>query len=243
MELYDAFDHAIASTAAIVTTVRPDQAAAPTPCTEWNIRDLLNHIIGTLWLSEALLSDRAPRHPMAPGGLPGTDLTGQDPAAAYAEASAAALTAAGAGDTLTRMHTTPLGDMPGPALAGHVAKWCGVHAGEGIARAGGGQRCGRCVGVGGCGIFAGQVGAGQAAGRHRIAGRAVGEQGLAEPQCADHVVEQVADVPLGTRGGRANLIGTYGLDDRSGRGDGMVERFVELHRESSPDRQVPGPGN
>jgi uncharacterized protein (TIGR03086 family) len=127
MELYEAFDRAVASTAGIVKTVRPDQADAPTPCTEWDVRDLLNHIIGTLWLSEALLSDHAPRHPMAPGGLPGTDLAGQDPAAAYAEAAAAALTAASAGDTLTRVHTTPLGDMPGPALAGFTTLDIVVH--------------------------------------------------------------------------------------------------------------------
>src|SRR5262249_56273729 len=84
MELYEAFDQAITSTAAIVKTVRPDQAGAPTPCTEWDVRDLLNHVIGTLWLSEALFADHAPRYPMAPGALPGTDLTGEDPAAAYA---------------------------------------------------------------------------------------------------------------------------------------------------------------
>jgi len=127
MELYEAFDRAVASTAGIVETVRPDQAGAPTPCTEWDVRDLLNHIIGTLWLSEALLSDHAPRHPMAPGGLPGTDLAGPDPAGAYAEASAAALTAASAGDSLTRVHPTPLGDMPGPALAGFTTLDLLVH--------------------------------------------------------------------------------------------------------------------
>ena len=127
MELYDAFDRAIASTAAIVKTVRPDQAATSTPCTEWDVRDLLNHVIGTLWLSNALLSDRAPRYPMAPGSLPGTDLAGEDPAPAYAEASAAALTAAHAGDALTRVHATPLGDMPGPALAGFTTMDILVH--------------------------------------------------------------------------------------------------------------------
>ena len=127
MELYEALDRAIASTAGIVKTVRPDQAGAPTPCTEWDVRDLLNHIIGTLWLSEALLGNLVPRHPMAPGGLPGTDLAGQDPAAAYAQASAAALAAASAGDTLTRVHTTPLGDMPGPALAGFTTLDILVH--------------------------------------------------------------------------------------------------------------------
>jgi uncharacterized protein (TIGR03086 family) len=127
MELYEAFDHAVASTAGTVKAVRPDQAGAPTPCTEWDVRDLLSHIIGTLWLSEALLSDHTPRHPMAPGGLPGADLAGRDPAAAYAEASAAALAAASAGDTLTRVHTTPLGDMPGPALAGFTTLDIAVH--------------------------------------------------------------------------------------------------------------------
>ena len=126
MELYEAFDRAVTSTAGLVKAVRLDQAGAPTPCTEWDVRDLLNHIIGTLWLSEALLSDRAPRHPMAPGGLPGTDLADEDPAAAYAEASAAALAAA-MGDTLTRMHATPLGDMPGPALAGFTTLDILVH--------------------------------------------------------------------------------------------------------------------
>jgi len=134
MDLYEAFDRAVASTAGIVKTVRPDQAGAPTPCTEWDVRDLLNHIIGTLWLSEALLSDRAPRHPMAPGGLPGTDLAGQDPAAAYAQASAAALAAASAGDALTRVHATPLGDMPGPALAGFTTLDIAVHGWD-LARA------------------------------------------------------------------------------------------------------------
>jgi len=127
MELYEAFDRTVASTATIVKTVRHDQAGAPTPCTEWDVRDLLNHVIGTLWLSEALFSDRAPRYPMAPGGLPGANLAGEDPPAAYAEASAAALTAASTGDTLTRVHTTPLGDMPGPALAGFTTLDILVH--------------------------------------------------------------------------------------------------------------------
>src|SRR5215472_4376067 len=134
MELYEAFDSAIASTAVIVKTVRADQAGAPTPCTEWDVRDLLNHVIGTLWLSEALFAGHAPRHPMAPGGLPGTDLAGEDPAAAYADASAAALTAAGTGDTLTRVHPTPLGDMPGPALAGFTTLDIAVHGWD-LARA------------------------------------------------------------------------------------------------------------
>jgi uncharacterized protein (TIGR03086 family) len=127
MELFAAFDGAIASTAEIVKGVRPGQISASTPCTEWDLRGLLNHVIGTLWLSEALLTDQSPRYPMVPGGLPPTDLAGDDPAAVYAEASAAALAAAGTGDALTRMHATPLGDMPGPALAGFTTLDILVH--------------------------------------------------------------------------------------------------------------------
>lgn len=127
MQPYTAFEQSIASTAEILKEVRADQLAAPTPCTEWDLRALLNHAIGTLWLSAALLSDSAPRHPMAPGGQPETDLVGPDPVAAYAEAAAAALAAAGDGDTLTRVHVTPLGEMPGPALAGFTTLDILVH--------------------------------------------------------------------------------------------------------------------
>src|SRR5215471_10086336 len=127
MELYEAFDRAIGSTAEIVKTVRIDQAGAATPCTEWDVRDLLNHVIGTLWLSEALFTDRAPRYPMPPGPLAPGALPGAARPTAYAEACAAALTAAAADDNLTRVHPTPLGDMPGPALAGFTTLDILVH--------------------------------------------------------------------------------------------------------------------
>ena len=126
MELFTAFDRAIASTADVVKATPAGLMSARTPCTEWDVRALLNHVIGTLWLAEGLLADQAPRYPMAPGGLPPGDLAGDDPAAAYAEAAAAALAAA-EGDALTRGHVTPLGEMPGPALAGFTTLDILVH--------------------------------------------------------------------------------------------------------------------
>jgi len=122
-----AFERSIASTADILKEVRADQMTAPTPCTEWDVRTLLNHVIGTLWLSAALFSDSAPRHPMAPGGQPETDLVGTDPVAAYSEAATAALAAVGDGDTLARVHVTPFGEMPGPVLAGFTTLDVLVH--------------------------------------------------------------------------------------------------------------------
>ena len=118
MDGFEAFDRAVAFTAAVVKGVHADQIEAPTPCTEWDVAALLNHLVGTLWLAEGLLADRSPRHALAPGGLPAVDLVRGDPAAAYAEAAAAALAAAGDGDALTRTHATPLGAMPGPVLVG-----------------------------------------------------------------------------------------------------------------------------
>ena len=127
MDLFAALERAVASTAEIVTMTPADQLDAPTPCTDWDVRALLNHLIGTLWLAEALFSDQAPRYPMPPGGLPHGDLAGDNPAAAYAEAATAALAAAAVGDTLTRVHVTPLGQMPGPALAGFTTLDILVH--------------------------------------------------------------------------------------------------------------------
>jgi uncharacterized protein (TIGR03086 family) len=134
MDLFPAFEHAVASTAEIVKATPAGQLDASTPCAGWDVRALLNHVIGTLWLAEALFGDQAPRYPMAPGGLPPADLAGQDPAAAYAEAAAAALAAAGAGDALTRVHVTPLGEMPGPGLAGFTTLDILVHGWD-LARA------------------------------------------------------------------------------------------------------------
>jgi len=127
MDSFEAFDRAVAFTAGVVKGVRADQVEVPTPCTEWTVAALLNHLVGTLWLAAGLLADRPPRHALAPGGLPAVDLVGGDPAAAYAEAAAAALAVAGAGDALVRTHATPLGAMPGPLLAGFTTLDIAVH--------------------------------------------------------------------------------------------------------------------
>ena len=134
MELFPAFERAVASTAEIVKATPAGRMDSSTPCAEWDVRALLNHVIGTLWLAEALFGDQPPRHPMAPGGLPPGNLAGDDPAAAYAEAAAAALAAAAAADALTRVHVTPLGEMPGPGLAGFTTLDVLVHGWD-LARA------------------------------------------------------------------------------------------------------------
>jgi uncharacterized protein (TIGR03086 family) len=124
---------ACAATAPIVERIGPADYAHPTPCSEWDVRDLVNHLLGTLELGRALLSDTPPEVPMGPGELPGVDLAGDDPAKAY-RVGMESLLAAAAGDAFTRVHQTPLGDMPGTVLGGFTTLDIFVHGWD-LARA------------------------------------------------------------------------------------------------------------
>jgi uncharacterized protein (TIGR03086 family) len=114
------------ATGQVVDGVASDQLGLPTPCTEWDVRGLLNHLLGTLSLGEALLSDTAPRVAVAPGGLPAVDLIGDDLGKAYRAGVDRLLLAAG-GDALQRTHATPLGEMPGAVLGGFTTLDVLVH--------------------------------------------------------------------------------------------------------------------
>jgi len=83
MEAQSALEVALEDTGAIIRGVGPDALTRSTPCAEWDVRDLLNHLVGQLWAFEARLAGTEPRHDAPPGGLPGTDLVGDDPAAAF----------------------------------------------------------------------------------------------------------------------------------------------------------------
>jgi uncharacterized protein (TIGR03086 family) len=105
----------------------------PTPCAEWDVGALLNHVVGTLHLGAALLADTAPTVAIAPGELPATDVLDGDPLKAY-RAGVEALLAAAEGGALDRAHTTPLGDMPGAVLGGFTTLDIAVHGWD-LARA------------------------------------------------------------------------------------------------------------
>ena len=116
VDTYEAFERAIQSTAGVVKGIEPGQMGDPTPCTEWDVRALLDHIVDTLWFAHASFSNEAPRR-----------AAGSDLSAAYEEAAAAALAAAGRDGALTASYDTPLGAMPGPALAGFTTLDVFVH--------------------------------------------------------------------------------------------------------------------
>jgi uncharacterized protein (TIGR03086 family) len=124
---------ACTSTEQILEGVTAAQYRLPTPCTDWDVRDLVNHLLGTLALGAALLGDVPPTVNMAPGGLPDRELAADDPVKAYRVGADELLAAAG-GDALMRPHTTPLGDMPGGILGGFTTLDIAVHGWD-LARA------------------------------------------------------------------------------------------------------------
>ncbi|MEV0532113.1 TIGR03086 family metal-binding protein [Kitasatospora sp. NPDC050463] len=70
-----------------VRLVAPDQWDAPTPCAEWSVRDLVNHLTGEqLWVPELLMGSTVSEV----GGRFEGDVLGTDPAAAWTAAAGAA---------------------------------------------------------------------------------------------------------------------------------------------------------
>ncbi len=76
----DLYAQAMLATQAYLAAVRPDQWTGPTPCTEWNVRQVANHLIGeNLWAVELLQG----RTIAEVGARLDGDLAGNDPAATY----------------------------------------------------------------------------------------------------------------------------------------------------------------
>lgn len=134
MDTYQALDAAISSTGPIVEGTTPAQFDRPTPCTTWDVRALLNHVVGTLWAAHALLTDTPVPYNLGPGALPDTDLVDDNPSAAYKEGADALRAAASTPGSLEKAHPTPMGEMPGAGLAGFATLDLVVHGWD-LARA------------------------------------------------------------------------------------------------------------
>ena len=71
MELFTAFDRAVASTADVVKATPADQMSARTPCTEWDVSALVRHVIeGNAHCGQLLRGEDVDRTPVS------GDLTG-----------------------------------------------------------------------------------------------------------------------------------------------------------------------
>lgn len=108
MEMIEQYASRVDRVASIVAGVRDDQWRDSTPCSEWDVRALTEHIVGGLFMFGAAAAGRSLTPPE-----PGVDLLGPDPVATYKMAGAQAVDGFSQPGALERMVVVPAGEMPG----------------------------------------------------------------------------------------------------------------------------------
>lgn len=95
----------------VVDNVKPDQLGNSTPCTEWTVRDVINHITGgATMFAECVEQGSVPDDRL--GQLMGGDNLGDDFKGAFHAASDRASAAFNSPGALDKMVKLPFGEMP-----------------------------------------------------------------------------------------------------------------------------------
>lgn len=116
MELLQSHDRALGATRALVADVRDDQWDASTPCEDWDVRALVNHIVaGNLWAGELA----AGRTIEEVGDRLDGDVLADDPLAAYDTSAKIASETFHAEGALERPCAVSYGPVPGSVYLGH----------------------------------------------------------------------------------------------------------------------------
>jgi uncharacterized protein (TIGR03086 family) len=113
MDLPALLDESIASTGKIVTGVRPDQLDYSTPCADWDVRALLNHVIGVA----DVFSHVGEGTPINRPDPSADTFSGDGYVDAYDSAAAALLVAWRKPGAVDATITMPIGDVPGSVAA------------------------------------------------------------------------------------------------------------------------------
>ena len=104
--IIDDLARASAAMTDLLDAVGADQWTAPTPCAEWDVRGVVDHLVGMNLVFAAMLAD-------APMPDRGADRLGDDPAAAWRQAVIALQEAAERPGVLDRSQSSPLGESTG----------------------------------------------------------------------------------------------------------------------------------
>ena len=116
-------------TRSIIAAVGPDQASAPTPCTQWNMRQLVNHVVHDVQQFTAVAQGEGFKASDA-------DVVGDDWLAAYDAAAGALRAAWNEPGALDRTAKLPFGEVPATWQVGQQITDLAVHAWD-VARAAG----------------------------------------------------------------------------------------------------------
>ena len=95
----------------VLTSTSKEQLGDATPCAAWDVRGLINHMVGAHYFFEAGVNGTPP-------GGHDTDFAEGDYVAAYDEAAAKCIAAFSADGAMEKMLTLPFGQMPGAAFVG-----------------------------------------------------------------------------------------------------------------------------
>lgn len=119
------------STRVFVDGVKTDEWHRPTPCSEWDVKQVANHIIGeNLWAAELFQGKTIAEV----GSRLDGDLAGDDPARAYAVSVEASTPVVSATDAMETTCHLSFGDYPGSDYAAQLFMDLLVHGWD-IARA------------------------------------------------------------------------------------------------------------
>lgn len=100
------FDAAREEFARLVALVKIADLDAATPCAEWNVRQLLNHVVtGTQWFACVILDEVTPDRSI--------DQILDDPSGAFARRADEFRAAISAPGAMERMYSHPSGEVPG----------------------------------------------------------------------------------------------------------------------------------
>ena len=129
MDQIETFLQAVDQTGRIVAAVTPDQLSKPTPCADWDVRALLNHTIGGVYMF-----DDAAQEKEFDMSRFGGDLLGTDPADNYEQAAGRLEKTVRRPGVLDRTWTMPFGGTPGQIAISIATVECLQHGWD-IARA------------------------------------------------------------------------------------------------------------
>ena len=101
----------VASTDKVVKGTEASQLGLPSPCTDWTVRDVINHITGGATMFAVCVEEGSVPDDLL-GKLMGGDNLGDDFVGAWETASARALAAFEAPGALDKMVKLPFGEMP-----------------------------------------------------------------------------------------------------------------------------------
>jgi uncharacterized protein (TIGR03086 family) len=109
----DDLQRAVTSSRSLLVGVRPEQMDGGTPCQEWKVRDLINHMVDAPTFAAIVMETGDWRNQITES----LDHSAGDYLADYEAATSRAMEAFRAEGALSRVVTLPFGEMPGSIFA------------------------------------------------------------------------------------------------------------------------------